>query len=308
MQPFILKKDVQYTLLPGYNLSKVANDLRQEYGLRSIDKFLLVAKLSGKADQIQAGEYHFSPDVSAYRIISAFHYGLVKQYPLTLIEGWDSKQVIKAMQQFEPWQPHQTMLTEETILKTLDAPASSLEGLLYPDTYYVTKSIEPLTIIKHAYERMQTLLEDAWQSRSEDLPFSSPYEALILASIVEKEAVVDSERAKIAGVFIRRLKKNMRLDSDPTVVYALGDNYSGKLSRRDMRVKSPYNTYRNKGLPPTPIAMPSEKSIQAVLHPEHGDSLYFVAKGNGEHHFSINLQEHNQAVRKYLIDKIRDDS
>ncbi len=185
----------------------------------------------------------------------------------------------------------------------MNSPYKTFEGLIYPDTYKFPRGTTDLQFIERAYKQMQRVLEQEWQQREKDLPLKTPYEVLILASIVEKESGVSSERSKIAGVFIRRIKKKMRLQSDPTIIYGMGDDYKGNIRRKDINKKTAYNTYQIGGLPPTPIAIPGREAIHAVLHPEKGKSLYFVADGSGGHVFTNNLKAHNKAVRKYILKK-----
>ncbi len=182
-----------------------------------------------------------------------------------------------------------------------------LEGWIYPDTYSYTKGTRDIDVLRRAYQRMQQVLAEEWEARSQPLPLSSPYEALILASIVEKETGAPEERAAIAGVFVRRLQKNMRLQTDPTVIYGMGDNYRGNIRRSDLTRYTPYNTYKIDGLPPTPIANPGREAIHASLHPAPGKALYFVAKGDGRHQFSATLVEHNRAVQVYQKRQRRQD-
>ena len=194
-----------------------------------------------------------------------------------------------------------TTTNYHVINRQLGIPHTSPEGWIFPDTYYYTAGSNSIDILKQGYQTMQVALEEAWQTRDPRVPFASPYEALILASIVEKETAKIEERSQVAGVFIARLIKKMRLQADPTIIYGLGDRFDGNLRSKDLKKDQPYNTYTRKGLPPTPIAMPSLSSINAVMHPEFDDYLYFVAKGDGSHHFSKTFAEHNKAVRKYQL-------
>mgnify|MGYP000117690741 FL=1 len=198
-------------------------------------------------------------------------------------------------------------LSNQEIEKLLGLEATShLEGQFYPDTYNFHKGDSDLDILKRAHNRLKTILGEEWAARQKDLPLESAYEALILASIIEKETGVPEERPEIAGVFVRRLQKKMRLQTDPTVIYGLGDNYQGNITRKHLRQDTIYNTYRISGLPPTPIALVGRAAIHAALNPKPGKSLYFVAKGDGSHYFSATLEEHNKAVRKFQLKRRSD--
>ena len=190
--------------------------------------------------------------------------------------------------------------TKASLAKKLNSQHTNFEGLIYPDTYNFPKGTSDFQFLKRSYDVMQNVLAQEWQKREQNTPLKTPYEALILASIVEKESGMSSERSKIAGVFIRRMNKKMRLQSDPTIIYGMGERYKGNIRRRDINEKTAYNTYQISRLPPTPIAIPGREAIHAVLHPDKGKSLYFVADGSGGHVFSNNLKDHNRAVRKYL--------
>jgi UPF0755 protein len=188
-------------------------------------------------------------------------------------------------------------------MERLGYPGEHPEGYFYPDTYHFQGGTTDVVFLEHAYQRLQSVLEHQWEKRNKNLPLQSPYEALILASIVEKETGKAEERPMIAGVFIRRLAKGMKLQTDPTVIYGMGVSFKGNISRRDLVTDTPYNTYVHAGLPPTPICMPGEAAINAVLHPADGKALYFVAKGDGSHYFSATLEEHNIAVRRFQLNK-----
>jgi len=257
-------------------------------------KFLAVEKWA--FNKLKAGEYELTTGLTMPEILMLFVLGKTKQYAITFPEGWNFKQIQQAIIN-HPKIEHAVYETDLTnLMTTLGANDLYPEGMFFPDTYFFEKNTTDITLLKRAYQKMQWVLTQEWQKRDDDLPFKTPYEALILASIVEKETAVVSERPMIAGVFIRRIKKNMRLQTDPTVIYGMGDHYQGNIRRQDLMTVTPYNTYKIKGLPPTPIAMPGQAAINAVLHPDHSDNIYFVAKGDGNHYFSATLKEHNQAV------------
>jgi UPF0755 protein len=220
---------------------------------------------------------------------------------LTLVEGLTFRQALAAMFADPVLGGDLSRLSGEEIMDCLGRPGEHPEGRLFPDTYRYVRGSSALDLVRRAYARMETVLAEEWERRAEGLPLGTPYEALILASIVEKETGLAAERPQIAGVFVRRLQQGMKLQSDPTVVYGMGAAFDGDIRRSDLGADTPYNTYIHAGLPPTPIALPGREAIRAVLHPAPGDSLYFVAKGDGSHAFSATLEEHNRAVRQYQL-------
>lgn len=296
--PFAGTQDTIFEVKPGYSLNATLNLLHQQHQLKSKLYMRLLAEATQQATSIKAGEYLIMEGNTAADLLTKITKGQVRQYSIQFIEGWSIHDVLQEMNRQPIWMSSDK-LTEKQILKRLEINKPSLEGLLFPDTYLAQKGMDPLIIVRKANNILDKMLKTLWDARDENLPYNSPYEALILASVVEKEAVVDSEREKIAGVFVRRLQQNMRLDSDPTVMYGLGPTFQGRLLRKHLQKYTKYNTYMNKGLPPTPIAMPSRRSLEAVFQPTPGKSLYFVAKGNGEHTFSNTLAEHNKAVQEY---------
>ena len=253
----------------------------------------------GVEDVLQAGEYQFDPGRSQADILQMLVDGEVRQYRITFIEGWRFSDVMDALSSASGLKTTLDGYTAEALAATLGLEVSHPEGMLHPDTYFYTRGTTDLELLKRARERQQAILNSHWEKRLGALPFSNPYEALTLASIIEKESNAQSERGRIAGVFIRRLEQGMRLQSDPTVIYGLGQEFDGDLTRQQLQTLTPYNTYRINGLPPTPIALPGESSIIASLNPDPGDSLYFVSRGDGTHQFSVSLEEHNAAVNQF---------
>lgn len=249
----------------------------------------------------RAGEYRLEPGFRPREVLERLASGNVIQYPVTLVEGWNFRQVAAVLDDNDVLE-HRFDLTDPTqwpaLSEALDVDHP--EGWFLPETYLFVRGDSDLDILRRANAAMRKALDDAWQARSEDLPLASPYELLILASIVEKETAVEKERGRIAGVFVRRLQRGMRLQTDPSVIYGLGDAFDGDIRRRDLQSDTPYNTYTRHGLPPTPIAMPGRASLMASARPEPGDALYFVANGTGGHTFSNTLEEHQAAVRKLL--------
>jgi UPF0755 protein len=248
---------------------------------------------------LQAGEYILQQGLTPRTLLEQLVDGKVNQYELTLIEGHTFREMLQRIQD-DPVLIH--TLGDETdagIMEQLEHPGQHHEGRFLPDTYYFARGTTDIDFLQRAWQAMNSALQTAWEKRSEGLPFDTPDEALVLASIVEKETGVATERPIIAGVFVRRLQKGMLLQTDPTVIYGLGETFDGNLRLRDLRSDTPYNTYTRKGLPPTPIAMPGVDAIHAVLHPAKGNSLYFVAMGEGRHYFSDTLKQHNLAVDKF---------
>ncbi len=293
-----------YELKPGTTVKQLATDLESR-GI--IDKALyleLYSRLNKLGPTIKAGEYELEPGLTIPALLALFSTGTSLQYKFTIIEGTGFSTILENLMQ------------EEHLQKTLDtenqkstfaaefskwANEDSPEGWLLPDTYYYTRNETDLDLLKRSWKAMQKYLNDAWENRADQLPLQTPYEALILASIVEKETGVASERPMIAGVFINRLNKGMKLQTDPTVIYGMGDKYTGNIRKKDLKTDTPWNTYTRKGLPPTPIAMPGREAIDAVMHPAKTSALFFVAKGGGAHHFSDSYKQHKQAVVKYLL-------
>ena len=292
---------LSYTVVPGANLRDVARDLGGR-GIVSRPTYLVWwARLQGKAHTIKAGEYTLSPGMTAMQLLDNMAAGKMAQYSLTLVEGWTFKQMMAAINAHPALTHTLTGLTGDQVMTRLGWPDQHPEGRFYPDTYSFSRGLSDVVFLQRAYRMMEQRLAKEWPQRDVSVPYKTPYEALIMASIVERETVVAAERPQIAGVFVRRLKIGMALATDPTVIYGVGDSFDGNLRKRDLQTDTPYNTYLRRGLPPTPIAMPGGDAIHAALHPAPGKTLYFVARGNGTHHFSETLQEHNNAVRKYQL-------
>lgn len=290
-----------FVIEPGASLARVANDLRRE-GIIDHPRYLtILGRWYGEADKLKAGEYLLEPGMRPLDILDKAVAGDVIQYSLTIVEGWTFKQTLQAVEADSKLKPALQGLSSGQIMEKLGAAGEHPEGRFLPETYHFTAGMSDLDFLRRAYEAMSKLLAQEWEQRAEGLPYKSPYEALTMASIIEKETAVPDERAAIAGVFVRRLQKHMRLQTDPTVIYGLGDSYDGNIRREDLLRDTPYNTYTRHGLTPTPIALPGAAAIHAALHPAGDDKLYFVAKGDGSHHFSATLAEHINAVRKYQL-------
>jgi UPF0755 protein len=302
--PLVLSQTpFEFSLKHGSTLKSVAKQLVAAGVMSEPWNFVVVARLLGKASTIKAGNYQLESNPTPLELLRKITEGDVSQSEITFIEGWNIHQVRKALD-MHPSLAHETAgLEESELAKLIEAKESSLEGTLYPDTYYFSNGMSDKAILKRAYQIMQQKIAEAWQARTPGLPYATPYEALIMASIVEKETGKAAERPLIAAVFINRLHVGMRLQTDPTIIYGLGDRFDGNLHKRDLTNDTAYNTYTRAGLPPTPIAMPGYESIQAVLHPAQSKALYFVAKGNGSHQFSSSLAEHNRAVARFQLSK-----
>ncbi len=286
---------------PGSSVRAVARSLQQQGVIEDSRYFVWMARLRGKAANIQAGEYDVKVGMSPSQLLDDMVAGRVRQYSVTLVEGWNFRQVMAEIDA-SPYLQHQLKgLQAEEIMRRLGREGEHPEGRFFPDTYHFPRGLSDVEFLKRAYAAMEERLEQEWSQRATGLPLKTPYEALTLASIVEKETGQPSERGEIAGLFMRRLKKGMRLQTDPTVIYGIGPSYDGNIRKSDLQTDTPYNTYTRAGLPPTPIAMPGGDALHAALHPSEGDSLYFVARGDGSHHFSASYEEHECAVVKYQI-------
>ncbi len=261
--------------------------------------FKLLAYRQGVVNKLKAGEYELPPGSTAGQLLQLFVAGKSRQYSITIPEGWTFRQMLELIAN-DPQITHTLdKLDSAAIMAELAVPEKHPEGLFFPDTYFFEKNTSDLSLLRRAYDKMHNIIAEEWPKRDKGLPLETPYQALILASIVEKETADASERGLIAGVFIRRLQKGMLLQTDPTVIYGMGDGYQGNIRRKDLVAATPYNTYVIKGLPPTPICLPGLAAIRAVLHPQPGSSLYFVARGDGRHVFSTTLSEHNRAVDRF---------
>jgi UPF0755 protein len=291
----------QYEVKAGAGLITVARDL-QRLGLIEHPHYLVwYARWRGGADHIKAGEYLIDPALTPAQLLDKFASGDVIRYTLTIPEGWTFDQMLAAIRAHDKLRHTLTAADDPGIMAQLGYPDQHPEGRFFPDTYEFVAGTTDVALLQHAYGEMQRHLDEEWRGRAAELPLETPYQALILASIVEKETGNPGERARIAGVFVRRLQQNIRLQTDPTVIYGLGAAFDGNLRRRDLTTDSPYNTYMRAGLPPTPIALPGLAALHAALHPAAGDELYFVARGDGTHYFSASLDEHLNAVRNYQL-------
>jgi UPF0755 protein len=287
----------------GQPLAVIAQQLADRGVLEHPRALALYARSTGADARIKAGEYAIAPGTTPRSLLALLESGAVIQHAVTIVEGWTFRDLRKALEA----EPHldNTLAgrDEAAVMAALGEPATPAEGLFFPDTYLFGKGTTDLEILRQARDRMRRELEAAWAVRAAGLPIDSAYEALILASIVERETALAAERPRIAGVFTTRLRRGMRLQTDPTVIYGLGPGFDGNLRRADLERDGPYNTYTRVGLPPTPIALPGAAALRAAVNPDERGELYFVATGlpDGSHEFSKTLQEHEAAVRRYLV-------
>lgn len=293
-----------WTVERGASIDSIARDLEREGLLERALYLRIHGRLSGLASRIQAGEYRLDAATTPRSLLDDMAAGRVVQHELTVVEGWTFRQLLEALWAHDRIRPTLRGLDDTAIMERLEKPDTAPEGWFFPDTYHFPSGTTDLAFLRRAHQAMERELAAAWDARQDDLPLDSPYQALILASIIEKETGLASERRDVAGVFVRRLRRGMLLQTDPTVVYGLGihgldDDFDGVLLRRHLRQDHPHNTYTRPGLPPTPIALPGRESLRAAVDPAPGDTLYFVADGDGGHVFSRTLDEHNRAVRAY---------
>jgi UPF0755 protein len=297
----LLGDEYVFSIESGTNIKAIAIKLSREKIIEDPWLFILLAKLKGVETKVRAGEYRLRQGQSTSGLLELFTTGNSIQYSFTVIEGWSFREMMVQLESNPVIKNTLKNQSNEEIMTALDLGDQHPEGLFFPDTYRFPKGTTDLQFLKRAYLLMQKHLEKSWNNRAKNLPLKSPYEALILASIIEKETGAGHERPLIAGVFINRLNKKMRLQTDPTIIYGMGESFDGNIRRKDLKADTPYNTYLRKGLTPTPIALPGLNSIEAALNPTDTKALYFVSKGNGEHYFSETYQEHNNAVIKYQL-------
>jgi len=285
---------------PGTTLTRLADDLSERGVLKTPWLLSLYGRLTGEATRIQAGEYIVHDKSTPRQLLTQLVNGEVYLHQITIVEGWRFNEFLVALREHDAVDSNS--LDMDTVMASLSHESLQPEGLFFPDTYRFSRGTSALEILNQSREAMRERLGLAWSRYRATSVLKSPYELLILASIIEKETSLGEERRRIAGVFHRRLENGMRLQADPTVIYGLGDEFDGNLRRSDLTRDTPYNTYTRAGLPPTPIALPSEAALAAAVDPEPGSELYFVAtgRGDGSHYFSTTLEEHNAAVERYL--------
>jgi UPF0755 protein len=297
-----LQQQITYEVPRGASLRYVARELQQRGILERPEVWIANARLMGKAGSLKAGEYALNPGLTPLQLLRVLSSGQVILHGITFVEGSTFADMLNQLQTHTAVRIEYSTRDAQTIMRAVGKTGVHPEGQFFPDTYHFPRNTLDLDILKMASQRMSIELDKAWSNRASELPLAEPYEALILASIVEKETALDRERPLVAGVFVERLRRGMRLQTDPTVIYGIGTTYDGNIRRSDLLRDTPYNTYTRAGLPPTPIALPGLESIQAAVRPEMSGKIFFVATGepDGSHYFSATLAEHDAAVRRYL--------
>jgi UPF0755 protein len=301
-QPLNLTEATVYQVNAGQSAKGLLNRLKEQGIITDNIGLKIRLKLEPELANIKVGTYQLLPTMSALDLLSLFSSGKELQFSISLIEGLSWREWLLVLQS-HPQIKFDHDFQQQLDILSAQLPEQSIEGYLLPDTYYFVAQTSAIELVKRAHFSMQQYLDMAWQNRSLDLPYNSAYEGLIMASIIEKETGVAEERPRISGVFVNRLNLKMRLQTDPTIIYGMGDKFDGDIRRKDIKTATPYNTYIIKGLPPTPIAMPSKLAVDAAFNPIDTEELYFVSKGDGSHKFSTTLQEHNLAVRQYQLNK-----
>ena len=291
-------EEVQLVVEPGMHFKQITHLLVEAGVVKEILPWQIFGRLSGVSSSIKAGEYTFQANLSPVQLLNKLIKGSTVQFAITVVEGWTFNQMWEEVNKHEKIK--QVAKTKQELLELLEIEKHP-EGLFYPDTYHFPAGTTNVEFFQRAHEYMEGVLQEEWANRDKDTNLKTADEVLILASIIEKETSVDDERELVAAVFNTRLKRNMRLQTDPTVIYGMGDEYQGNIRRKDLKEDTPYNTYVHKGLPPTPIALPSRASIAAALHPADTEVIFFVSKGDGTHHFSKTYDEHRNAVIKYSL-------
>lgn len=305
-KPVVMTEPVLFDVPGGTAFSSVARQL-EAHDL--VEKSLWVrvyGRLFPDQARIKAGEYEFTDGMTAKNMLDTMVAGDIKHWSVQFIEGWTFSDMRAALASTERLEKLTGQWSDAQVMEAVGAKGEHPEGRFFPDTYLFTSRESDLDLLKRSFKRMERVLAEEWENREEGLPYDSAYDALIMASIVERETGAPHEREQVAGVFVRRLQKGMRLQTDPTVIYGMGDKYKGRIGRRDLRTHTPYNTYRINGLPPTPIALSGREAIHAALHPYSGKALYFVARGDGTHKFSNTLAEHQKAVRAFQLNRRSD--
>lgn len=290
----------------GSSPTGVLNRLQADGVIKDAFWLRLYWRFNLQGQSLHSGEYRMAPGMNAESLLDLWQKGEVVQYSVTLVEGWTFRQVRAALAKQVKLEQTASDLSDTELMAKLGHPDVFPEGRFFPDTYRYVRGMTDVELLKQAYNRLDEVLQEEWEKRAADVPYTDPYQALIMASLVEKETGVPQERGQIAGVFVRRLQQGMLLQTDPTVIYGLGDRYNGKITRALLKEPTPYNTYVISGLPPTPISVVGREAIHAAMHPVAGNSLYFVARGDGSHVFSADLDAHNAAVKEFQLKRRAD--
>jgi len=297
--PLENEKSVEFTIKSGSNVRSAARQLVDAGVPIQPYFFEILARVTGRAASLKAGSFELMPQETPQQLLRKIVEGKFSLSNLSIIEGWSFRQMRNAIDAHTAIRHDTTGLSDRDLLKKIGSQYSHPEGLFFPDTYLFAKNSSDIQVYQQAHQAMLNKLDEAWNKRATNLPYKDAYQALIMASIIEKETGQASERGMIASVFVNRLRSGMLLQTDPTVIYGMGDKFQGNIRKRDLTTDTPYNTYTRAGLPPTPIALPGIDAIKAALNPEPSNAYYFVARGNGTSHFSENLNDHNKAVNKY---------
>jgi UPF0755 protein len=294
-----LAEPVSVNVKPGANVRAVARELGDRGVVVAAEPFIWLMRIARKDGSIKAGSYEFETALSPLAVLDMLTAGDDTLMALTIVEGWTFEQARKALLAVSELKHTIDQQSQADLLKRIGVTETTPEGLFFPDTYHFSPGSADIAVLRRSYRAMQERLQAGWQARDPNLPYATPYEALIMASIIEKETGKKSDRKQIASVFVNRLRLGMKLQADPTVIYGLGPQFDGNLRKRDLEADTPYNTYVRTGLPPTPIALPGQAALDAAFHPDPTKYLYFVARGDGSSHFSTTLDEHNRAVSKF---------
>lgn len=292
---------------PGDTLYGIASRLADEGVLDAPRRLVWASRALGRDTSVKVGEYELQPGMRADELVLLLASGRVALHAMTIVEGWTFRQLRRALATHSALVVTLDGVDDDELMARLGRPGEHPEGRFFPDTYLFPRGTTDVAFLERAMRTMDAYLERAWARRDGGLPYANPYEALIMASIIEREAGIRAERPIVAGVFVRRLQLRMRLQTDPTVRYGVDPEFTGRLRTVHLRADTPYNTYTRHGLPPTPIAMPGASAIDAAMHPADGDALFFVSRGDGSHHFSATLEEHNRAVARYVLGRGGDD-
>ncbi|WAM47201.1 endolytic transglycosylase MltG [Vreelandella venusta] len=299
--PVTLEESALYQVPAGAGFNQVVRELESQGFIKDAWAFQLLARVEPeRVPRLRVGEYQLTPGMSGLELIALLGSNNVVTYPLTIPEGWTFRQMRELLDSAPKLENRTAALSDDEIMSLLDREGTFPEGWFFPDTYRYHLGMSDVDILRQALSRMEQILEEVWDERDDDLTIETPYEALIMASLIERETGAPEERREIAGVFKRRMEQGMRLQTDPTVIYGMGERYEGRITRADLREATPYNTYVIDGMPPTPIALPGRASLEAAVSPLPGETLYFVSRGDGTHHFSRTLREHNNAVNRYI--------